>query len=464
MVVLVATAACIIAGLVTGLPRLAVRIERHITAMFGGEGDEATAFSTTMVLGATRGMLLSDTIVMRIDGEHPEYLRGAVYDRYDGRHWIASGAARDRTAVPAAAPRDAATTRITLVRGAPNGNDMRWFLPPGACDFTVASGSVDVDAFGVARRVRGDDPPTFAYRTSHCSSPAPAVAAPSMTDTDVRNDFRRTLAPIAAAWTTGVTTDREKLNAIKRELGRFEYSLAVPRTRGMDPVLDFLTVHRAGHCEMFASAMVLLARTQGIPARVVGGYRVSEVNPLTGRAVVRDRNAHAWVEAWVDGKWHGFDPTPVGESVGQTTSTFDNLGDIASNAFDRVASAIAALGALGTVAVLIALIAFLLAVRSIGGRLRTRRARRSIKEASIPPLPCFESLTDALATAGHERPASEPVEAFARRVAELGAPWALDASKALLGYAGLRYGGIGDEATVVREVDRAARAVRTAKA
>ena len=69
-------------------------------------------------------------------------------------------------------------------------------------------------------------------------------------------------------------------------------------------------------------------------------------------------------------------------------------------------------------------------------------------------------LTDVLASAGHERGESEPIEAFARRIGAIDAPWAHAASQALLEYASLRYGDVGDEAHVARAVDHVTRAVR----
>ncbi len=460
VVVLGGIAALVTATLVLGLPKIAAHIERKITAMFGGDGVEGTAFSTTMVLGATRGMLQSDAVVLRIDGEHPEYLRGAVYDSYTPPFWAATGPGRRRTKVPATSAHT--STTITLVRGAPNGEDMRWFLPAGACDLDLPAKQLEVDAFGIARRARADEPVTIRYRTAGCaSSPAP-ILPPSATDLDVPPKVRRVLEPIAAGWTVGAKTDREKLAKLRQELSRFEYSLEVPRTTGMDPVVDFVTVHRAGHCEMFASAMALMARTQGIPARVIGGYHVTEVNPVTGQAVVRDRNAHAWIEAWVDGAWRGMDPTPVSEELAPRASSLDYVTDVLSMAFDRVALALTRLGLLGTAAVLGGFVALLLAIRWIGLRLREGRARRDPKRAGSLPLPAFEALTSALSGSGIERDDSEPIEALARRVGALEAPWARDASLALFDYASLRYGGIGDEKVVVRTLERAARAISVA--
>lgn len=457
------TAATVAATLIASLPWLATRVERRITAMLAGAGEEETAFSSNMVLGSTRGMLQSDAIVMRIDGERPEYLRGAVYDRYVPPFWRTS-AMGGKVSTTRAEPTGAAErTTLTLARGAPEGDDMRWFLPPNACDIATATGLVEIDRFGIARRSRGkEDPKTITFRTSRCATAPAPVQPPSAEDVEVPLLVATALEPVATAWVQGATTDRAKLEALQRELGRFEYSLAVARDPKLDPVVDFVTVHHAGHCEYFASAMVLMARTQGIPARVVGGYRAAEVNPLTGRTVVRDRNAHAWVEAWVDGAWRSWDPTPASGRPARP-GTWGHVGDLVSSAIDRTAALVSRLGPFGTIGVLAAIVATFFALRAVarwakGARLR--RVRASALSLAVP-LPCFDSLTDALTSAGLERDPSEPVEVFARRLATFDAPWAGDAARALLLYADLRYGGLGDEAAIVRELDRATRAVRS---
>ncbi|MEW6666617.1 MAG: transglutaminaseTgpA domain-containing protein [Thermodesulfobacteriota bacterium] len=93
--------------------------------------------------------------------------------------------------------------------------------------------------------------------------------------------------------------------------GGFEYTLSPGEARG-DPVLHFLTITRKGHCEYFASAMTLLLRSLGIPARVVGGYAGGEWNELGRYFLVRQSDAHTWVEAWIqDRGWVAFDPTPA---------------------------------------------------------------------------------------------------------------------------------------------------------
>lgn len=90
------------------------------------------------------------------------------------------------------------------------------------------------------------------------------------------------------------------------------YSLAPETTpSGDDPLADFLFGTRTGHCEYFASAMAVLLRVRGIPSRVVAGFQAGEWNELGSFYTVRQRDAHAWVEAWFAGVgWVPYDPAP----------------------------------------------------------------------------------------------------------------------------------------------------------
>jgi transglutaminase-like putative cysteine protease len=90
---------------------------------------------------------------------------------------------------------------------------------------------------------------------------------------------------------------------------------------------SFLFEHKSGQCEYFASAMVLMLRSQGIPARLVTGFLGGEYNPFEGYYVVRDSNAHAWVEAYLpeQGGWRIFDPTPPAGRPGGASKGFLTL-------------------------------------------------------------------------------------------------------------------------------------------
>ena len=102
----------------------------------------------------------------------------------------------------------------------------------------------------------------------------------------------------------------ETLRRVKSFFSSFEYTLSPGPSEG-DPVLYFLQKRRAGFCEHFASAAVLLLRTMGIPARVISGF-VLGPKPLWGRYYpISASGAHAWVEVWDGQKWRIYDPSPV---------------------------------------------------------------------------------------------------------------------------------------------------------
>ena len=132
---------------------------------------------------------------------------------------------------------------------------------------------------------------------------------------------------------------------------RFSYTLRPqPRDPDIDPVEDFIKNNPRGHCEYFASALALMLRSQGIPARVVVGFKGGDYNQVGGFYQIRQLHAHAWVEAYLSpeeipreqmpkdpsvertGGWLTLDPTPTvddvsGYSEGGLFATFADLGD-----------------------------------------------------------------------------------------------------------------------------------------
>ena len=72
---------------------------------------------------------------------------------------------------------------------------------------------------------------------------------------------------------------------------------------------------KAGHCEYYATATVLLLRAAGVPARYATGFSAQEYSKLEDAYIVRVRHAHAWASAWVDGRWVEIDTTPPSWAV-----------------------------------------------------------------------------------------------------------------------------------------------------
>jgi len=143
------------------------------------------------------------------------------------------------------------------------------------------------------------------------------------------------LVDLAGRWTAAMRFPAEdrsnrarSLEGRLRDSGQFTYSLkGQGRDPKIDPIEDFVSNNPRGHCEYFATALVLMLRSQRIPARMVIGYRTGEWNDLGGFFQVRQLHAHTWVEAylrpgdlparlakdpeWAKGAWLRLDPTPA---------------------------------------------------------------------------------------------------------------------------------------------------------
>jgi hypothetical protein len=118
---------------------------------------------------------------------------------------------------------------------------------------------------------------------------------------------------LAGQITKNAKTPFDKALAMESFLrDRFTYTLNLTGKPGDDPLAHFLFDTRAGHCEYFASAMTIMLRTLGIPAREVNGFLPGEYNDLGGDYIVRASDAHSWVEVYFPGNdWQVFDPTPA---------------------------------------------------------------------------------------------------------------------------------------------------------
>jgi protein-glutamine gamma-glutamyltransferase len=114
---------------------------------------------------------------------------------------------------------------------------------------------------------------------------------------------------------SGSHNNYDKAANIERYLKtRLGYTLDLTGPPTADPLPYFLFVRRAGHCEYFASAMTVMLRSLGIPARYATGFLPGEFNDVGGDYIVRASDAHAWVEAFFPGYgWITFDPTPAAD-------------------------------------------------------------------------------------------------------------------------------------------------------
>ena len=128
--------------------------------------------------------------------------------------------------------------------------------------------------------------------------------------------------------------------------GGFQYTLNLDASTSssVDPIEKFVATDRRGHCQYFASALAMMLRSQGIPARLVVGYHTGDINELGHYYVARQSHAHAWVEALIDVKdldhvvygqpkanqyWMRLDPTPGGTNSQGDTQGVNSVIDLA---------------------------------------------------------------------------------------------------------------------------------------
>ena len=138
----------------------------------------------------------------------------------------------------------------------------------------------------------------------------------------VPNDYQR-VAELALTVTAGVEGTRNIANKVQsflRDEGGYLYTLDQPNTEGRDPLHVFLFEAKRGHCEYYSTAMAIMLRTLGIPARNVTGFLGADYNPYGDYYAVRNSNAHSWVEVLVNGRWTTFDPTPSDSQIAATPS------------------------------------------------------------------------------------------------------------------------------------------------
>lgn len=115
------------------------------------------------------------------------------------------------------------------------------------------------------------------------------------------------------------TLSQRLLNLQNHLRTTLKYSLETTNPRDLDPVENFLFHEQRGHCELFATAGALLARSLGVPARVAYGWAGGTYYESSNLFVFRAREAHAWTEVWLNGYgWVVMDPTPPVAIGGET--------------------------------------------------------------------------------------------------------------------------------------------------
>jgi transglutaminase-like putative cysteine protease len=263
--------------------------------------------------GDVSDLSLSDEVAFRVrfDGPLPppqeRYWRGPVLHEFDGRTWR-----RERTVFK----EQTVETEGPAYR-------YRLALEPHQRSWVFA---LDMPTAWPARRVsrsadfqlttRASDPVSVLTQFDLVSRPSYRVTGPlprymqqrDLSLPEARNPRAKALAREMRVL---AGSDQAFIDAVLKKFRdeEYYYTLEPPRL-ATDSVDDFLFNTRRGFCEHFASAFTAMMRAAGIPARVVVGYQGGDFNPIGGHLVVRQSNAHAWSEVWLEGRgWVRTDPT-----------------------------------------------------------------------------------------------------------------------------------------------------------
>jgi protein-glutamine gamma-glutamyltransferase len=314
-----------------------------------------SGFSDDVELGEIGQIKKSSEVVMRItvdgglDAARGVHWRGIALTSFDGRRWY--NGPHDPSTVMAGSDAWFHLNPGEVTKRRPGRSiQYRVLLEPIASTalfFVSQAESVrgkfggEADSNFMRRSYLLEDPTGSVFNPYHNFSrmeyearsvvPAPPAAALRATGMDYSESMRETylqlpkldprIPELAKQIMVRADNPYDKALAMENYLrAHYGYTLDLSGTPPPDPLAYFLFDKRAGHCEYFASAMTVMLRSAGIPARIVNGFLTGEYNDVGGDFIVRASDAHSWVEVFFPTYgWLTFDPTPAAEEVAPGT-------------------------------------------------------------------------------------------------------------------------------------------------
>lgn len=417
---------------------------------------DSRLFGATSDLNSVQRLEASRALVARVSGPNT-VLRGQIYVTYEQGRWTAPVKAERRIEL------SIGDDHWARLPGPPPASASRWTIAP------VKDVAGPVPAPSGAYRIRGIprltvdsydgligdaiDPYTV-EASDRCDERSPSCLSPR--DAEYLQIPPELVAPLLE-WSepiVGRENPAQALHSYLAEHGVYDAKARRPADR--DPILAFLQTGMRGHCEMFASAMALTLRARGIPTRYVVGFQLAEKNPWGNYYMVRDRDAHAWVEVYHQGNWVTFDPTPASQfdnthPDGTSPSLVDGLTDALMGVFSATLSWLRRATLPGWL--LLALTASPLLWLVVRRPQQLLSLFQRTPKAEDPQRRLLSQLETKLRSAGIQRRSEETVLELAARLKLELAP---DSGQAFAGwlsrYAASRFGGQGETDELAREL------------
>jgi protein-glutamine gamma-glutamyltransferase len=309
-----------------GFPRLGMGI-------FPSESKSpVTGFSEAVRLGDIGTIKENTAVVMRVEfsqkgepyrPETPVYWRGVVLDHFNGSSWFSTDRQKRKFV-------NHPGTGVQLFTQEPESSPIRQDIYMDGFDSNV------IFTPAIPRFIDGDFRhlqvnTDFALKTldrnarlntvTLISDPIAPPQYRTQDKLDMKSEKRRKKFLQLPAMSSEITRLAERLtqsteettasNILNYLISNFDYTLELEKEPGHTTLDHFLFTRKKGHCEYFASSMVVLLRLAGIPARLVNGFLGVEWNDWGQYMVIRQQHAHSWVEAYFPEKgWVRYDPTP----------------------------------------------------------------------------------------------------------------------------------------------------------
>jgi hypothetical protein len=314
------------------------RLDGMLIAKLAGGGRGFDPKESRTSLGAIGRLKLSGRIVLRVEADEapPPLLREASYKLFFSVSWAASKSGQDFFALNSEndlttwklLPKATARKVVTVSQFFPGGRGLL-AVPHGVARLEeLPADNLGTNTLGVLNMAEG---PGFARFRARYDVGASIDTPPDKDDREVPGVERAAVSEVAVALGLQELPPEEVLKAVAAFLAKnFRYTTwQEPRRRRSNdtPLMVFLRETRAGHCEHFATATALLLRAAGVPTRYAVGYAVQEKKGA--QWVVRERHAHAWCLAWVNGAWRDVDNTPASwaEIEAARASSWEKISD-----------------------------------------------------------------------------------------------------------------------------------------
>jgi transglutaminase-like putative cysteine protease len=291
--------------------------QRFFAGVSGPSRLRGVSFTDAIRLGQSPN--LADRVVMTVDSPQGHFWKAISYDFYTGNGWRTTETDKIEKVNPPVLGREkvdatfemkvpqqnllfgaSEPVRATVPHQFQTGSDRTYSIAlrsvrSSPMNYTVTS-YVSVADKAALRRASNIYPDYIKQKYQQLPSTLPQRV--------------RDLAHRVAGEQTTPYDKAEVIESFLRTTYRYAPTVRAPPP-GRDPVDFFLFDLKEDFCEYFASAMVVMLRELGVPARMVEGYTAGTLDPTTGKFVVKELDAHAWVEVYFPlYGWIEFEPTP----------------------------------------------------------------------------------------------------------------------------------------------------------